>query len=85
MEIVSQSYELCVKTHFKDIIQGPNTLDPSLKLFLPEALGKLGRYYSICCDLIDVPQQTPPTFHAYIDKRLGAFRRSFRLREPCFF
>ncbi|KAL8822476.1 MAG: hypothetical protein Q9191_006787 [Dirinaria sp. TL-2023a] len=52
MELITQMHSLASSTKLKVALNSSKTLDPELKAFLPEAVGKLGRYYSICCDLV---------------------------------
>jgi hypothetical protein len=52
MEIVSESYELTMTTLLDTALRTSSNLDPSLVSFLPEAFGKLGRYYSAASELV---------------------------------
>ena len=54
MELITQMHSLASVTKLKLALNSSKTLDPELKTFLPEAVGKLGRYYSISCELICV-------------------------------
>jgi len=60
MDIITQAYELDTGS-LKTVLQISPSIDPSLKTFLPEALSKLGRYYSIACDLIDAARSSKYT------------------------
>lgn len=52
MELISQMHDLASYTKFKLALNSSKTLYPELKRFLPEAVEKLGRYYSISCELV---------------------------------
>ena len=54
MELLTQMHDLASRTKLKSALDSSKTLNPELKTFLPEAVGKLGRYYSISCELICV-------------------------------
>ena len=54
MELITQMHDLASQTKLKLALNSSKTLNPELKTFLPEAVGKLGRYYSISCDLVCV-------------------------------
>lgn len=53
VNIILQAHDLCGKTDLEAALRTSHAIDPTLKKFLPEAIGKLSRYYSISCDLID--------------------------------
>jgi hypothetical protein len=50
-EIVKQAHEIRVSRSLIAAFQ-PSQLDPSLKAYLPEAIGKVGRYYSATSELV---------------------------------
>ncbi|TAQ89111.1 hypothetical protein B7494_g2575 [Chlorociboria aeruginascens] len=50
-EIVKQAHELSVQADLNTVLKNFSG-NPSLKKYLPEAMGKLGRYYSISCELV---------------------------------
>ena len=52
MGMLQQSYNLISETDLCGALGISKTLDPGLKRFLPEGIGKLGRYYTISCDLV---------------------------------
>lgn len=52
MELITQMHSLASSTKLELALNSSKALDPELKRFLPEAVGKLGRYYSICRDLV---------------------------------
>ncbi|KAL9124814.1 MAG: hypothetical protein Q9217_005900 [Psora testacea] len=54
MELITQMHDLASQTKFKLALNSSRTLNPELKTFLPEAVGKLGRYYSISYELVCV-------------------------------
>lgn len=54
MELITQMHDLASQTKLKLALDSSKTLNPELKLFLPEAVGKLGRYYSISYELVCV-------------------------------
>ena len=58
MEILKQAHELVSLTELGAALETSLTLNPELKHFLPSALGKLGRYYSVSCDLISAARST---------------------------
>ena len=47
MELITQMHDLASQTKLKLALNSSKTLNPELKIFLPEAVEKLGRYYSI--------------------------------------
>jgi len=53
MNIVMQSHDLCGKADLETALKTSQSTDPSLKTFVTQAIGKLSRFYSISCDLID--------------------------------
>ena len=53
MNIVKQIHDFCGKTDLEVALKTLQSIDPTLKTFLPEAIWKLSWYYSISCDLID--------------------------------
>jgi len=54
MELITQMHDLASQTKLKLALNSSKRLNPELKTFLPEAVGKLGRYYSISYELIYV-------------------------------
>ena len=54
MELITQMHDLASRTKLKLALNSSKTLNSELKTFLPEAVEKLGRYYSISCELICV-------------------------------
>jgi hypothetical protein len=54
MELIIQMHELASQTKLKVALDSSKTSNPELKVFLPEAVGKLGRYYSISYELVCV-------------------------------
>ncbi|KAL8924983.1 MAG: hypothetical protein Q9172_002412 [Xanthocarpia lactea] len=54
MELITQMHDLASQTKLKLALNSSKTLNPELKIFLPEAVEKLGRYYSISYELICV-------------------------------
>ena len=54
MELLTQMHDLASRTKLGLALDSSKTLNPELKTFLPEAVGKLGRYYSISCELVCV-------------------------------
>ena len=54
IELSTQMHDLALRTKLKSALDSSKTLNPELKIFLPEAVGKLSRYYSISCELICV-------------------------------
>jgi OTT_1508-like deaminase len=52
MEIVTQAYELTLTSNLGAALGTSSFLDPTLKTFLPEAFGKLGRYYTAASELV---------------------------------
>jgi len=52
MEIVTQAYELTSTSNLGAALGTSSFLNPSLKTFLPEAFGKLGRYYTAASELV---------------------------------
>ena len=61
-QIIRTAYEITRKTDLKSALQMfPE--NPSLRRHLSEAIGKVGRYYSACCNLISAARDTAsPTF-----------------------
>lgn len=54
MELITQMHDLASQTKFKLALSSSKTLNPELKTFLPEAVEKLGRYYSISYEVVCV-------------------------------
>lgn len=54
MELITQMHDLASRTKLKLALNSSKTLNPELKAFLPEAVGKLGRYYSTSYELVCV-------------------------------
>ncbi|KAL9591377.1 MAG: hypothetical protein Q9179_007784, partial [Wetmoreana sp. 5 TL-2023] len=54
MELITQMHDLASRTKLRLALDSSKTLNPELKIFLPEAVGKLGRYYSISHELVCV-------------------------------
>ena len=54
MQLISQMHDLASQTKLKLALNSSKTLNPELKIFLPEAVEKLGRYYSISYELVCV-------------------------------
>ena len=54
MELITQMHDLASRTNLKLALNSSKTLNAELKTFLPEAVGKLGRYYSISHELVCV-------------------------------
>ena len=52
MELITQMHDLVSRTKLKLALNSSQTLNPELTTFLPEAVEKLGRYYSISCELV---------------------------------
>jgi hypothetical protein len=52
MEIITQTYEFTLKPNLHSALRTSLTLNPSLVKFLPDALGKLGRYFSVASELV---------------------------------
>lgn len=51
IEIVRQAYTFSIHTNLDAVLRAA-TVDPTLKKYLPEAIGKLGRYYSATSELV---------------------------------
>ena len=54
MDLITLMHELASQMKLKSALESSPRLDPVLKSFFPEAVGKLGRYYSISHELICV-------------------------------
>ena len=54
MELITQMHDLALHTKLNLALDSSKRLNPELKTFLPEAVGKLGRYYSISYELVCV-------------------------------
>ncbi len=54
MELITQMHDLPSQTKLTLALNSSKRLNPELKKFLPEAVGKLGRYYSISYELVCV-------------------------------
>ena len=54
MELITQMHNLASQTKLNLALKSSKSLDPELKTSLPEAVEKLGRYYSISYELICV-------------------------------
>ena len=54
MELIIQMHDLASQTKLRLALDSSKTLNPELKTFLPEAVGKLGRYYSISHELVGI-------------------------------
>jgi len=52
MEIITQAYEFTLKPNLHAALRTSLTLNPSLVKFLPDAFGKLGRYFSVASELV---------------------------------
>ena len=52
MELITQMHDLASQTKLNLALNCSKSLDPGLKTSLPEAVGKLGRYYSISYELV---------------------------------
>ena len=52
MDLITHMHSLASQTKLKSALESSTRLDGGLKRFLPEAVGKLGRYYSISYELI---------------------------------
>ena len=50
-QIVKQIHAFSLATNLGEALQ-TSILDPTLKIYLPEAIGKLGRYYSATSELV---------------------------------
>jgi len=54
MELITQMHDLASQTKLNLALNSSKKLNTELKTFLPEAVGKLGRYYSISYELVCV-------------------------------
>ena len=54
MELITRMHDLASRTKLRLALDSSKTLNPELKIFLPEAVAKLGRYYSISYELVCV-------------------------------
>ena len=54
MELITQMHDLASQTNLNLALNSSKRLNPELKTFLSEAVGKLGRYYSISYELVCV-------------------------------
>ncbi len=54
MELITQMHDLASQTKLNSALSSSKRLNPELKTFLPEAVGKLGRYYTISYELVCV-------------------------------
>jgi hypothetical protein len=52
MEIITKAHELSLTSNLGAALRTSPVLDPNLKSFLPEAFGKLGRYYTAASELV---------------------------------
>lgn len=52
MDLITLMHDLASQMKLKSALESSSRLDPGLKSFLPEAVGKLGRYYSISYELV---------------------------------
>ena len=52
MDLIYQMYELGWQTKLKSALESSSILESSIKEFLPLAVGKIGRYYSISHELV---------------------------------
>jgi NAD-dependent SIR2 family protein deacetylase len=60
MELITQMHDLASQTKLNLALNSSKRLNAELKIFLPEAVGKLGRYYSISYEPLD-PENPPKT------------------------
>ena len=52
MDLIRQAYELALLPELRDVLGSSQDLDPGLKTFLPEAIGKVGKYYGASLELV---------------------------------
>ena len=64
-DLLRQAFEFDTRS-LRIALNTSSTIDPSLKVYLPEAISKLGRYYSIANDLIDAARNTRYTIFRQI-------------------
>ena len=57
VNILTQAYEFDVES-LRVALQSSSMIDPNLKIFLPQAISKLGRYYCVACDLTDAARSS---------------------------
>ena len=52
MDLIRQAYELSLLPELRSVLSSSQIDQPGLKIFLPEAIGKLGRYYRASLELV---------------------------------
>jgi len=60
LDVLTQAYDLNVR-NLQAALQSSSSIDPNLITFLPQTIGKLGRYYCVTCDLIDAARRSQYT------------------------
>ncbi len=68
IDVLLQIYGFDVSS-LQAALQTSSSIDPSLMVYLPQALGKLRRYYCIACDLIDAARSSKYTLFGRISIR----------------
>ena len=56
MDLITQMYELGSQMKLKSALESSSKLESGVKEFLPEAVEKVGRYYSISYELVCAAQ-----------------------------
>ena len=70
-DLLRQAFEFDTKS-LQIALYTSSDIDPSVKSFLPEAISKLGRYYSVANDLIDAARNSRYTiFRHILIKKIG--------------
>jgi OTT_1508-like deaminase len=85
VRIVQQAHEIAHGNELRSVLQTSGILSPSLKAYLPEALGKVGRYYSASLELICAARDRH--CRVFLNVRIEPFQLSgpnqiIMLREP---
>lgn len=69
--VLTQAYEFDGK-NLQVALQSSSSIDPNLVTFLPQAIGKLGRYYCVACDLIDAARSSQYTIFGRVTMKVLA-------------
>ena len=65
VDLLRQAFEFDTKS-LQSALSTSSALNPSVKGFLPEAVSKLGRYYSIANDLVGAARNSRYTIFKHI-------------------
>ena len=78
MELITQMHGLSFQTKLNLTLKFSKSLNPELKTFLFEAVRKLGRYYSISCELVCVARSEEYSIFNSITIKTSSILRFFQ-------